>query len=72
MKAIHKFWHMYSPLIHAGVWLVMLGWYGQIVYAQSERIDKIDHKIESLEVIKNDVGTMRESIRWIEKALGRI
>lgn len=66
MHKILKAWHMYSPFIHVGVWLVMAGWFGNIVWAYGGRLNKVE---ESSNDVAGDVREIKESINWIKEAL---
>jgi len=68
MKTIHKLWHAYSPLIHVAVWIFFAGVAWSSVSAYEGRIAKVE---EISGNVSGDVREMKESLRWIEKALGR-
>lgn len=65
------FWRKYSPLIHIGVWIFFAGMAWANVAAQSARIDKLEIQTDGIEQIRQDVGVIKESLRWIEKNMGR-
>lgn len=72
---MNKIWNKWSWLFHilSIVFLAGVAWAG--VEAQSSRIDKLEIKSEAqsndISTIKQDTATIKESLRWIERALGR-
>lgn len=72
---MNKVWHRWSWLFHfmGLVFLAGVAWAG--VLSQSGRIDKLEIKsdtaITDIYGIKQDTATIKESLKWIERALGR-
>lgn len=72
---MNKIWHKWNWVLHfiGLVFLAGVAWAG--VLSQSGRIDRLEIKSEAATIdiyaIKQDTATIKESLRWIEQALGR-
>ncbi len=66
MKAIQRFWHQYSPLIHVGVWVFFSGMAWAGISTHGTRIEKLETRTES---VSGDLREIKESLNWVKDAL---
>lgn len=75
ISQIAKFWHKWSWLGHfiSVIFLAGVAWAG--VTSQEARITRLEEKsviaTNDIAGIKQDTAVIKESLRWIERTMGR-
>lgn len=68
---MNRYLQRYSFIIQMTVLIFSCGVAWASVASQESRITKLETQVQSIQIIQQDVGVIKESLRWIEKNMGR-